>query len=518
MNPIYQSLKSVGIYTGLCISLFLIISCSQEDDMFGTKEPFYTYSGDPIPVSPSRASIEYFDGGALTRSGETKVKSAYREPLDDDYDIITEVESVPEREQPQTRGNLGNAIRFRIVAYKNNTVNTTNYVAQADYYINDDSGSPALVSGSSTMKLQKGAYKFVCYSYNTNVALDPFKGSGTTTIPVAHGQDFLVCVLNNVNVTPDANAQCTLPAINFSRLCSQIQIVAISGNLGNITSCSATMSGLSPNQNYTMGGIDLPTTGTGGTASISWPSVNNTTANSNLQRILPNNSRTVTIQMTFTAGSPYSNKSFTIANRAFEKGKNYKITVNIVKNSVSVSGLNFKVALGNVMRVGSAPPYTYKFQTTQGDYSYSWNGGDYFNWGATDPTNVSVNNGTFTTDVCKEIGSIWRTPSQSEMNQFVTCSRTWGTYSGTNRGEVNGYYFGTTSVPSSDKKDSYVFLPAAGRRGYGVTNVYNDGTAGYYWSSTSNVSNAYNLVFSSFCNISSNNHTGGFCVRCIAEK
>lgn len=487
--------------------------------MFGTKEPFYTYSGDPISVSPSRASIEYFDSGAVTRSGETKVKSAYREPLDDDYDIITEVESVPEREQPQTRGNLGNTIRFRIVAYKNNTVNTANYVAQADYYINNTSGSPALVVGSSTMKLQKGTYKFVCYSNNTNVALAPFDGSGTTTIPVTHGQDFLVCVLSNVTVTPNDNGQFSLPAINFSRLCSQIQIIAKSGNLGNITSCSATMSGLSPDQNYTMGNTELTTTGTGGTASVSWPSVSNTTANSNLQRILPNSSRTVAIKMTFTAGgTPYSNKSFTIANRAFAKGTNYKITVNITKNSVSVSGLDFKVALGNVIRVGSAPPYTYKFQATQGDYSYVWNGGDYFNWGATDPTNVSVNNGTFTTDVCKEIGAIWRTPNQSEINQFTTCSRIWGAYSA-NRGSVNGYYFGTNGVLSSDQKDSYVFLPAAGNRVYGGTSMYNAGTIGYYWGSTLNGSRACYLGFSSSdCGLNDNNRTYGFSVRCIADK
>lgn len=519
MKSLYQTLKHVSIVVVLSIFLFPLNSCSQDDyNSFGMGESSYTYTSELIPVTIGNVGIDYFGSGAVTRSGETKVKSAYREPLDDVNDIITDVESVPEEEQPLTRANLGNNIRFRIVAYKNNAVSTANYVAQADYYINGTGGSPALASDSKAISLKKGIYKFVCYSYNTNAALAAFNGSGTTTIPVTHGQDFLVCVLNNQSVTPNANAQFSLPAINFSRLCSQIQIIVNAGNAGYITACSVEIPGISPNQNYTLGSTEMTTTGTGGTAVVSWPAVNSATAASNPTQILPFSSRTVNFKMTFTAGGiTYTNKTVSIADQEFVKGRNYKVIINIVKNSVIVEGLNFRVALGNVIRVGN----TYKFQATQGDMSRKWDGGDYYNNGTIDPLNYTLYDTESVVDVCKQVGSIWRTPNYDECMQIINSATIWGNYAGTNNGTAIGMYLGTQSVPSEGNKNSYVFLPAGGWRRSGQTSLGGIDTSCEYQGIGSREGGGnvgYILNQSQKRIVSPATFSNGFLVRCIANK
>lgn len=516
MKSLYQTVKHVSIVVVLSIFLFLLSSCTQDDyNSFGMGESGYIYTGELIPVTIGNVGIEYFGNGAVTRSGETKVMSIYREPLDDDYDFVTEVESVPESEQPVTRGNLGNTIRFRILAYKNNVVSTANYVGQADYYINGTGGIPALVSGSKALLIRPGSYKFVCYSFNTN-SLTTFVGTSATTIPVTHGQDFLSCVLDNVNVNIEDGGQFTLPTINFRRMCSQLQIIVNSTNGENITACSARVTGLNSNQNYTIGTAELPATGTGGTANVSWSSLPASIANSNFQCILPNNSRTITISLTFTiGGTAYSNKTFNLANRVFVGGSNYKVIASVKKNYVIIDGFNYKVAMGNVIKVGN----TYKMQATQGNYSGVWNGGDYFNWACNDPSNYSYKATSFSVDVCKNIGSQWRTPNQTEMQQFANCKKVKGNYPGTNRGTVLGDYYGTSSAPEALRKDNFVFLPFMGWRTQNSTSMTDVGSVGDYWTSTITTKYAMRLhSFGGNNNLGENMRNRGMGIRCIANK
>lgn len=516
MKSMHQTDKHVSMAIVLGIFLFLFNSCSQDNNSsFGMDESAETYTGEAIPIVIGNVGIEYFGSSAVTRSGETKVMSAYREPLDDDYDIISEVESFPESEQPVTRGNLGNTVRFRIVAYKNNAVSTANYVGQADYYINGTGGVPALVSGSKALLLRPGSYKFVCYSFNTNT-LATFNGTSATTVPVSHGQDFLSCVLDNVIVTIEDGGQFTLPTINFRRMCSQVQIIVNSANGENITACSARVTGLNSNQNYTVGTAELPATGTGGTVNVSWSSLPASIANSNFQCILPNSSRTITISLTFTiGGTAYSNKTFTLANRVFAGGSNYKVTVSVKKNYVIISGFNYKVAMGNVIKVGN----TYKMQATQGNYSGVWNGGDYFNWSCSDPNNTSYKASSFSVDICRNMGSQWRTPNQTEMQQLANCKKVRGNYPGTNRGTVAGDYYGTSSAPEALKKDNFVFFPFSGYRNSNSTSMADLGGAGDYWTSTITAKYAIRLhTFGGNNNVGENSRMRGMPVRCIANK
>jgi len=62
-------------------------------------------------------------------------------------------------------------------------------------------------------------------------------------------------------------------------------------------------------------------------------------------------------------------------------------------------------------------------------------------------------------------------------------------------------------------------LPAAGYRHRNTAALNNVGTRGYYWSSTVNGNNSYNLYFTS-TNVNpanNDNRANGFSVRCVAE-
>lgn len=88
-----------------------------------------------------------------------------------------------------------------------------------------------------------------------------------------------------------------------------------------------------------------------------------------------------------------------------------------------------------------------------------------------------------------KLGGKWRMPTSSEINELINnCTWTWASYKG-----VNGYKVTSKKEGYTDK---WIFLPAAGYRS--VTNLYNVGSYGYYWSSSlysNNPSSAYYLSF-----------------------
>lgn len=514
MHPI-QPVRSIRATVVIVLSTILAMSisaCSSESELTEIAGE-YSYTGAPIPISISAAGIETFGSRPVTRSGAMKDTNV--DPLDDDYNFVSSIESEAEQPQPLTRTALGDGIYFRVLAYRNDAVSTANFAGAADYKIDAKKGKVALASPDNPLALKPGKYIFICYSYNKPELIeDSFDGETSTSIGVSHGMDFL-SAKQEATVKADANGTYTLPGFTFSHMCARVYL-EMTSTLGEITECSATLSNLnSAPVQWQVGDASIPNSGQGGSATLTWSSLNAATVTSEPMYILPNDARNVTVSLTFEAGgSTYKNKSFELPSRAFSCATSYKITAKQKKNSISIEGLKFKVAAGNVIKKNGK----YQMQATQGDYTYQWSGGDYFNWGATEPTDNTVDNSKFTTDVCKKIGSIWRTPNQSEMNQFTTCKCIWGTYSGTNRGIVNGCYFGTTSVPSSVKKDNYVFLPAAGSRDDGSTSMNNDGRLGYYWSRTPYSNTAYYFCFSkSGCGLYYYSRSRGLSVRCIAD-
>lgn len=514
MYPI-RPVRSIHATVVIVLSTILAMSisaCSSESELTEIAGE-YSYTGAPIPISISAAGIETFGSRPVTRSGAMKDTNV--DPLDDDYNFVSSIESEAEQPQPLTRTALGDGIYFRVLAYRNGAVSTENFAGAADYKIDANKGKVALASPDSPLALNQGKYTFICYSYNKPEPIeDDFDGATGTSINVSHGMDFL-SAKQEATVKADANGTYTLPGFTFSHMCARVYL-EMTWTLGEITQCSAKLSNLNSTPvQWEVGADKIPNSGQGGSADLSWSSPNAATVTSEPMYILPNDARNVTVSLTFTAGgTKYENKSFELPSRAFSSATSYKITAKQKENSISIEGLSFKVAIGNVIKKDGK----YQMQPTQGDYTCQWNGGDYFNWGATDPTNYTVNNSKFTTDVCQKLGNQWRTPNQSEMKQFTTCERIRGSYSGTNRGDVDGYYFGTTSLPPSDKKDNYVFLPAAGYRNNGSTSMNYDGTYANYWSITPTGSYAYYLYFgSSDCGLFYGYRACGYSVRCIAD-
>lgn len=520
MHPI-RPVRSIRATVVIVLSTILAMSisaCSSESELTEIAGE-YSYTGAPIPISISAAGIETFGSRPVTRSGAMKDTNV--DPLDDDYNFVSSIESEAEQPQPLTRTALGDGIYFRVLAYKNNAVSTENFAGAADYKTNGDVGLVTPAGSNSTLKLSPGKYVFICYSYNKpELIADSFDGAAGTSINVSHGMDFL-SAKQEATVKADANGTYTLPGFTFSHMCARVYLEMIT-NLGKITQCSATLSNLNSTPvKWEVGADEISNSGQGGTAALTWSSPNAATVTSEPMYILPNDARKVTVSLTYKAGNTtYTNKTFELSSRVFSSATSYKITAKQKGNSISIEGLKFKVAIGNVIKKNGK----YQMQATQGDYTYQWNGGDYFNWGSSDPTDYKINNSSFVSDVCKKLGDQWRTPTLDEIRQFTTCRSIWGTYSA-NKGSVDGRYFGTTSVPSSDEKDDYVFLPTAGSRSRdGVASMYDSKTTGLYWSSTSSGSgsNSYFLYFGrNICTYyadRTNNRTHGFPVRCIANK
>lgn len=167
------------------------------------------------------------------------------------------------------------------------------------------------------------------------------------------------------------------------------------------------------------------------------------------------------------------------------------------KNAIDI-GLDFYIADGNVVATSDGNGgYTYAFAEEQGYYSgvnetaYDSAGGDYFCWNDLAPgsTNVSQTEWDDKRDVCRKIGDGgWYTPTQAQLKALANAESVWGEgiYKMKDGPARNGQYFGTTTVPNQADQDKYVFLPAAGLSSADISNWFNVGESGHYWSDTYN--------------------------------
>ena len=187
---------------------------------------------------------------------------------------------------------------------------------------------------------------------------------------------------------------------------------------------------------------------------------------------------------------------------------NYTATcaVTIKPEWVMINGI--KWATRNVDRPG-----TFAAKPEDAGMFYQWN--KKVGWSATDPL-INSNGGT-TWDNTPADGNTWakvndpcptgwRVPIHEEQVSLANANSEWATLNG-----ITGRMFGSGN--------NTLFLPAAGYRYNSDGTRYYAGTNGYYWSSTANSSNGYNLYFNSSNVNPSSNHSrsDGFSVRCIAE-
>lgn len=184
---------------------------------------------------------------------------------------------------------------------------------------------------------------------------------------------------------------------------------------------------------------------------------------------------------------------------------------------IEIAGLDFVVAPGNLIALSDdRGGYMYTFTPTQGYFSGSITGGDYFKWNSLLPGNQGSNQYSSwdpAKDPCRKVsGGKWYTPSSNQLQQLLNAGYVYSTHSGR-----SGYYFATNgATPVDGNRDQYVFLPSCGYDG--TMNL----TDGYYWSSTSSGSQTAN-----FLNLAPNykryiNSGGGkyssLSVRCVANK
>lgn len=187
-------------------------------------------------------------------------------------------------------------------------------------------------------------------------------------------------------------------------------------------------------------------------------------------------------------------------------------------------GLPFVIAPGNLTAVSNGSGYTYSIAEDQGYYSGDGSGGDYYCWNTLYPNldNEMQTAWDDARDACRQIdGGEWYTPSIEQWRLMLGKGSVWGTYAA-GSGTKNGYYIGTSSIPSEAEQNKFLFLPASGVRYVGNSWSGDDNTMAYYWSST--VDDAgYNAAFAIFfvepeISEQTTDRYGGFSLRCVKDK
>ena len=504
-------MEMIGL--SLAFSLFAV-SCTQDSDTFYPSSPEEEHpsvdESRMIPIQLSVDGVDQFYGGAVTRSGETVARLV--QPLDSaydtGYDVETTVESIPLENSVSTRANLGN-VQFRVVAYRTNASSAANYAGTAVYKTNG-SGVAAIVAKTATPVnsagqwiLGPGTYTFVCYSYGLNSAPAMLSGNWSTT--VSHNQDFMLCRKEGVVVAPDNKGEFTLGGISFTRQCALLQLAVTANDFSNNTvqQCAATVSNLNSNNiTWNAGQAALSIGGTGGAVNFSWSSLNAATVNSNVYKVLPQSNRTLTIKLTtLRIGNIQYNNRVTVnaSGRQFAAGGNYKITVKITGNGITVGGATW--AKGNVYRSGD----NFYFESSQSGYHSGTQGGSFFGWNTLSSSNNTYGGSSFSSnnDPCYQVAprGTWCTPTANQLQNLGNS----GYRSGSMNGKSGGFFGGNK-----------VFLPAMGNRGKNNVNYW-PGT-GYYRSSTSaSGQRCYYLEFNQSFAVKNNYYWywHGFPIRCV---
>lgn len=170
-----------------------------------------------------------------------------------------------------------------------------------------------------------------------------------------------------------------------------------------VQQCAATVSNLNSNSiTWNAGQTALSTGGTGGAVNFSWSILNAVTVSSNVYKVLPQNSRTLTIKLTtLRIGNIQYNNRVTVnaSGRQFAAGGNYKITVKITGNGITVGGATW--AKGNVYKSGN----NFYFESSQSGYHSGTQGGSFFGWNTTSSDNNTYGGSSFSSnnDPCDKV-------------------------------------------------------------------------------------------------------------------
>lgn len=405
---------------------FLCIGCDkemQEDE---------SIEGAAVPLNILIGNYEDFDdiSSPKTRSAETV--QTFVQPLDSTKDtginVVTTIELIPTERLIQTRANMNNNSRFRMVIFNS----AGNQVADNQYTVNGNTAT--LVSGAVPM-LVSGTYKFVSYTYNQSTL--PSLGNIAN---VNNQDDFATyCITKNVS---ESNNTIT---VAFKRQMSQFELAVSASGFSNnsATYNSALVTNLNTDGTWNINNGSSDDTGliASGTGNI-------VCYNNNQYKVLPV-SRSLSISFTNLniGGTNYGEKSVLAPVNFVRKG-NYRITIQFTSSDYIIIG-GVKWAKGNLHNGQITAS-----QEMAGDGTM--NSGYYYNWNSNNPFDRTSKYSSWS-DLREPCPAGWHTPSLNEFNSLISAVKCLGTYKG-----VPGMYFGTSTPPSNQNRDHYVFLPLKG--------------------------------------------------------
>lgn len=503
---LWSSLRTALLPIAGCFIL-LLAGCSREEALGDLPIPSEeeTDGGELVPVQVSVAGVDEYFGGGFTRSDMDPIRIV--QPLDSTYDtgydVETVIEPVPLANPVQTRATLAN-IRFRVVAYKDGATTAANYAGTAVYRTNG-SGKASLVAGTATpvsenglWLLPNGSYTFVCYSYGVDSNPAMLASNWSTTVTA--NQDFMLYRKENAILTPGQTFE--LSDISFTRQSAQLQICvktdgeifALAGG-GKVQQCAASVSSMSTSTTWNASQASVPDTGTNAALAMTWSSLNSTTVYSNYYKILPQSKRALTVKLTtLRINNVQYNNAVTInaAATQYVAGGNYRITVTVVSNGISLAGCIW--AKGNLTRSGSS--YYFEGNTSTGGSYFGWNTLEISTRSSYDHKNTGSYN--YNNDPCSKVApaGTWIAPSSTQLRNLIN--------TGFKKSGDYGVFGGKLT------------LPTGGNIGRNGVNYWT--SSGYYSSSTSSGSRQYFIEFNTSANLSTGYDRGdAFYMRCVKK-
>lgn len=499
------------ILMSMLVILPLFVGCNNSEELEGTSGKG-DYSGNPVQILVKVKGIQNPDE-INTRS--LSAKQFFVQPVDNEEDTGLEFETSIEVIKPvQTRATkeILKNIKFRMLAYKDDDITISNYVAQDDY-ITDESGNATPVSGAG-MFLPKGDYTFVFYSYGSDADLDPFDGNNMLSVPVNQGDDFMIHTVKQ-EVVADVNGECILDNIMFTRQCSSIKMVITATGFPNcnIEHGAATVNNLNdPVLNWTFNSSAFPTTGTTGSANLIWNTLNTDAVASDSVMVFPISTRSLSIKFTsLKIGDAVLDNSVINVIQGLEPGKYYNIKVNIARNYIPCG--EEKWAKGNIYKEGS----NFYIEPTQDGHHPGLLGGSFFGWNTLEIGDGVFNDKSYSssTDPCAQIlpEGTWMIPTRAQTDALKASG--YEIQATTPDGQLGGVWFGTAP--------NRVFLPYGGwRPNDGITSNFVEGEGEFGGYSMYETTPGYNQCFfiSEFTPdyFSETHRSYGLLIRCVKTK
>lgn len=521
-------LREHGHTNGLAFTLIVMIT------IWGCSEGDGPGSGEEVGVGQAKVKfsmggINYAGDDVGTRGGgEPGEPEMVLVPLGDGENLL---ECTLARE-PRTRaGNeiaMAEGTAVRVYVYEGNT------------YVRDS----VIHAGSTTETITLDAgktYTIRAVSYNNTTEPPSVTGDLNTTsasLAATPGKDLLYAAAT-LETHPGVNNK----ELTFKHKFSRVRVTANSSAMSaDITACTATLTpGKSATLDLTDGTVsettpDVPQT-------LTWPAGSNglpgMVVTSKDTTVYTGTATTLTLTFDITVGTApaYTGKTVTFEG-PLAAANRYTVTVNFKAGIPSTPGTIGGVywAKANLYETAASTTANPQYALFANEYDYSgvYTGGDYWNWGAVNPrTNTtdyydgshpnSVDwsaTPSAATDPCyKALGNSWRLPTQSELNDLKTTHAGFDNYSTTTN--VKGMWFGTSTVPTvAADQAQYVFLPAAGTRTSGGTDVHGMDEAGTYWAMerVQDDQHAAMLFIDQYSVYVDKDFTGtGFTVRCVRE-